>query len=151
MATQAMCTSYKGELMRALHNHTQTSGHVFKCALYTSSSTKGKATTAYTTPDATEITNTSGTAYVTGGFSWTAAQNITPVAGVDASYTSWTVNPSWSSASFTADSCLIYNSSSSNRAVCVLTFGGPQTVTAGTFTIQLPTNGEATSVLRITA
>ena len=149
MATQAMCTSYKAELMQALHNHTQTSGHIFKCALYTSASTMSKATTAYSATN--EITNASGTAYVAGGFAWTAAQNITPLAGVDGSYTSWTVNPSWSSASFTANSCLIYNSSASNRAVCVLTFGGNQTVTAGTFTIQLPTNGEATSVLRIGA
>jgi hypothetical protein len=149
MATQAMCTSYKAELMQALHNHTQTSGHAFRCALYTQSSTNSKATTAYTISN--EITNTAGTAYVAGGFAWTAAQNITPVAGTDASYTSWSVNPSWSSASFTADSCLIYNSTSGSRAVCVLTFGGPQQVTAGTFTIQLPTNGEGTSVLRITA
>lgn len=149
MATQAMCTSYKAELMQALHNHTATTGHVFKCALYTSASTMGKATTSYSATN--EITNTSGTAYVAGGFAWTAAQNITPVAGVDASYTSWSVNPSWSSASFTANSCLIYNSSASNRAVCVLTFGGDQTVSAGTFTINLPTNGESTSILRITA
>lgn len=146
MATQAMCTSYKAELMQALHNHTITTGHVFKCALYTSSSTMGKATTQYSATN--EIT---GTSYNVGGFSWTAAQNITPLAGVDSSYTSWSVNPAWSAASFTANSCLIYNSSASNRAVCVLTFGGDQTVSAGTFTINLPTNGESTSILRITA
>lgn len=148
-AIQAMVTSYKSELMQAIHNHTNTTGHVFKCALYTSSSTNSKATTAYTSTN--EITNTSGTAYTAGGFAWTAAQNTTPAAGTDGSYTSWSVNPSWSSASFTANSCLIYNSSASNKAVCVLTFGGDQTVTAGTFTINLPTNGESTSVLRITA
>lgn len=149
MATQAMCTSYKAELMQAIHNHTATTGHVFKCALYTSSSTMGKATTVYSATN--EITNTSGSAYTAGGFAWTAAQNVTPLAGTDGSYTSWSVNPSWTSASFTANSCLIYNSSASDKAVCVLTFGGNQTVTNGTFTINLPTNGEATSVLRITA
>lgn len=150
MATQAMCSSYKAELMRGLHDHTQGTGHVFKCALYTSASPMGRATTAYTTLN--EIVNTSGSAYSPGGFSWAAADNITPIAGVDGSYTSWSVNPSWTAASFTANSCLIYNSNGGfNRAVCVLTFGGNQTVTAGTFTIQLPTNGEATSILRIGA
>ena len=144
MAIQAMCTSYKSELMQALHNHTNTTGNVFKIALYTSASTMSKATTAYTTTN--EIT---GTAYTAGGFAWTAAQNTTPTAGTDASYTSWSVNPQWTVASFTANSALIYNSSASNRAVCVLTFGGDQTVTAGTFTINLPTNGETTSILRI--
>ena len=145
-ATQAMCSSYKAEILTATHNHTITTGHVFKVALYTSSSTNSKASTAYTATN--EI---SGTGYSAGGFAWTAAQNVTPLAGTDGSYTSWSVNPAWAGASFTANSCMIYNSSVSNKAVCVLTFGGDQTVVAGTFTINLPTNGETTSVLRITA
>jgi hypothetical protein len=138
MATQAMCTSYKAELMQALHNHTQTSGHVFKCAMYTSSSTMSKATTVYSNTN--EITNTAVSA--AGGLRGRRRKTSRRLPEQDASYTSWSVNPSWSSATFTANSCLIYNSSSGNRAVCVLTFGGNQQVTAGTFTIQLPTNGE---------
>lgn len=144
-ATQGMCVSYKKELMTATHNHTNTTGHVFKVALYTSSSTNSKATTAYTSTN--EIT---GTNYTAGGFAWTAAQNTTPIAGTTSAYVSWSTNPSWAAATFTANSCLIYNSSAGNAAVCVLTFGGDQTVTAGTFTIVLPTNGESTSIIRLT-
>lgn len=144
-ATQAMCVSYKKEVLTATHNHTNTTGHVFKIALYTSSSTNGKATTAYTATN--EI---SGTNYVAGGFAWTAAQNITPIAGTTSAYLSWNTNPVWAGASFTAHSALIYNSSASNAAVCVLAFGSDQTVAAGTFTIVLPTNGESTSIIRLT-
>jgi hypothetical protein len=147
-ATQAVCVSYKKELFTATHNHTTTTGHIFKVALYTSSSSNSKATTAYTATN--EITNTSGSAYVAGGFAWTAAQNTTPIAGATSAYLSWSTNPSWTTASFTANSALIYNSSASNAAVCVLSFGGDQTVTAGTFTIVLPTNGESTSIIRLT-
>lgn len=148
MATQAMCVSYKKELFTATHDHTNTTGDVFKIALYTSSSTNSKATTAYTATN--ETTNDAGAAYVAGGFAWTAAQNTTPIAGTTSAYLSWTTDPSWTVASFTANSALIYNSSAANAAVCVLTFGGDQTVTAGTFTIVLPTNGESTSIIRLT-
>lgn len=143
-STQGMCVSYKAELMQALHNHTNTTGNVFKVALYTSSATLSKATTAYSTTN--EI---SGTGYSAGGFAWTAAQNTTPLAGTTGSYTTWSANPAWTVATFTANAALIYNSSSSNRAVAVLTFGGDQSVTAGTFTLTLPSNAEGSAILQI--
>ena len=144
-ATQAVCVSYKKEIVTATHNHTNTTGHVFKIALYTSSSTMSKATTVYSTTN--EI---SGTNYTAGGFAWTAAQNTTPIAGTTSAYFSWSTNPTWAGASFTANSALIYNTSAANAAVCVLTFGGDQTVAIGTFTIVLPTNGESTSIITLT-
>ena len=138
-STTAMCTSFKGELLQAVHNFTATTGHVFKVALYTSSATNGAATTAYSATN-----EVSGTGYVAGGFAFTAAQNITPLTSGTGAYTSWSVNPSWTTATFTAASCLFYNSSSGNKAVAVFDFGGNQTVTAGTFTI-----GVGTSVIQL--
>ena len=143
-STTAMCTSFKAEILQAVHNFTITTGHVFKVALYTSTATNGAATTAYSATN--EI---SGTAYVAGGFAFTAAQNITPLTSGTGAYTSWSTNPTWAAASFTAASCLFYNSSASNKAVAVFDFGGNQTVTSGTFTINLPTNGVGTSVIQI--
>jgi hypothetical protein len=143
-STQGMSVSYKSELMQALHNHTNTTGNVFKVALYTSSATLSKATTAYSSTN--EIT---GTGYSAGGFAWTAAQNTTPAAGTTGCYTSWSTNPAWTIATFTANAALIYNSSASNRAVAVLTFGGDQSVVGGTFTLTLPSNSEGSAILQI--
>ena len=144
-----MCGSYKAELMQALHNHTITTGNVFKCALLIASpvGTYGASTANYSALTTDEVANGSG--YTTAGFAWTAAQNITPLNTAGQAYTSWSVNPSWTSATFSTSGALIYNSTASGKAVGVLSFGGTQTVTAGTFTITLPTNGAGTSVLQL--
>src|SRR5215831_15029055 len=100
--TTAFPTSLKGELPTATHNFTQTSGDVFKCALGigTPAGTYGAATANYSdlTGNSDEVPN--GAGYATGGFAWTAAQNITPATGSAHSYWSWSVNPSWSAATF---------------------------------------------------
>ena len=150
--TTAFPTSFKLELATATHNFTTTSGNVFKVALGKTSpaGTYGAATTNYSnlTGNSDEVANGSG--YTTGGFAWTAAQNTTPLTSGTTAYWSWSVNPNWTSATFSTVGCIIYNSSGSNQAVYVGDFGGTQSVSAGTLTLVLPTNGVSTSILRIT-
>ena len=149
--TSAMCGSFKAELGQALHNFTITTGHVFKCALIkaTPTGTYNASSTNYSniTGNSDEA---SGTGYSAGGFAWTAAQNITPANSAGTAYWSWSANPQWTTATFSADGCMIYNSSASNKAVAVFDFGGTKSVTAGTFTLQLPTNDSSNAILRLT-
>lgn len=149
--TTAMPNSFKPELATAKHDFTATTGHVFKCALIIPSptGTYGTASTNYSniTGNSDEVANGSG--YATGGFAWTAAQNITPTNTTTQTYWQWSVNPSWTSASFSTIGCMIYNSSASNKAVYVGSFGGTQTVASGTLTLVQPTNGAGTSLLQI--
>ena len=125
-------------------------GHVFKVALGIASpaGTYGAATTNYSnlTGNSDEV---SGTGYTAGGFAWTAAQNITPATSGTGAFWQWSVNPNWTSATFSTSGCIIYNTGSTNRAVYVGSFGGTQTVTAGTLTLVQPTNGVGTSLLQI--
>ena len=124
---------------------------MFKVALGIASptGTYGAASTNYSnlTGNSDEVANGSG--YTTGGFSWTAAQNITPATSGTGAYWQWSVNPSWTSATFSTSGCIIYNSNASNAAVYVGSFGGTQQVTAGTLTLVQPTNGVGTSLLQI--
>ena len=149
--TTAFPTSAKGELPQAIHNFTASTGHIFYCALGKASptGTYGAATTNYSnlTGNSDEVANGSG--YTTGGFAWTAAQNITPLTSGTGAYWQWTVNPSWTVASFSTVGCIIYNSSASNKAVYVGSFGGTETVTSGTLTLVQPTNGVGTSMLQL--
>ena len=141
--TSAICNSFKQEILVATHDFTSSTGDTFKLALYTSSATLGASTTAYA--DTNEITNTAGTAYVAGGQDLTST---TPV--LDSSTAVCDFNDiSWTSASFTANGCLIYNSSKSNKAVCAIAFGSDKTVTTGTFTIQFPTADASNAIVRI--
>lgn len=150
--TTAMCTSFKGELPQAIHNFTTTTGNVFKLALVKTSptGTYGAATTNYSnlTGNSDEVANGGG--YTTAGFAWTAGQNTTPATSGTGAYWSWSTNPSWTSATFSTTGGIIYNSSQSNKSVAVFDFGGTQTVSAGTLTLVLPTNGSGTSILQIT-
>ena len=141
--TSAICNSFKQEILVATHDFTASTGDTFKLALYTSSATLGASTTAYSATN--EITNTSGTAYTAGGENLTST---TPV--LDSSTAVCDFNDiSWTSASFTANGCLIYNSSKSNKAVCAIAFGSDKTVTTGTFTIQFPTADASNAIVRI--
>lgn len=134
--TQAMCTSFKQELLNKEHDlDTDT----FKIALYTSSATLGSSTTAYSATN-----ETSGTGYSAGGATLTGGAIAT--SGTTA-YVDFT-DPSWTTASFTANGALIYNTSASNKAVCVLAFGGDFTVTTGTFTIVFPTADASNALIR---
>ena len=141
--SSAICNSFKQEILVATHDFTSSTGDTFKLALYTSSATLGAATTAYAATN--EITNTAGSAYSAGGQDLTST---TPV--LDSSTAVCDFNDiSWTSASFTANGCLIYNSSKSNKAVCAIAFGSDKTVTTGTFTIQFPTADASNAIVRI--
>lgn len=146
-----MCTSFKTELPQAIHNFTITTGNVFDVALVKVSptGTYGAATTNYSnlTGNSDEVANGSG--YTTGGFAWTAAQNLTPTSTSTTAWWQWSVNPSWTSATFSTTGCIIYNSSASNKSVYVGDFGGTQTVTSGTLTLIQPTANSSSALLRI--
>ena len=155
--TQSMCTSFMGELMTATHNfgtapiRAATTADTFKAALYFASATINASTTAYSTTG--EVTNTSGSGYTAGGVTVTngtapIATNSSATAGV--AYWTPTASFSWTALTVTTafDSVLIYNSTQSNKAVSVHTFGS-QTITAGTFTLTMPSNTTSTALLRL--
>jgi hypothetical protein len=138
--TQAMCTSFKGEVMQALHDFTASTGNVFKIALYTSTATMSASTTAYSATN-----EVSGTNYVAGGNTLT---NVTPTTSGTTGFTDFN-DTTWSAATITARGALIYNSTNTNRGVAVLDFGTDQTSTAGDFTIVFPAAAAATAIIRI--
>ena len=140
--SSAICNSFKQEILVEGHNFTNGTDQ-FKLALYTSSASLGASTTAYSTSN--EITNTSGSAYTAGGKNLTS---VTPVLDGSTAVCDFG-DISFTSASFTANGCLIYNSTNSNKAVCVVAFGGDKTVSSGTFTIQFPAAAASTAIVRI--
>ena len=142
--TSAVCTSFKGELLKGVHDFTATTGNTFKIALYTSSATLGASTTAFSSSN--EITNSSGTAYTSGGATLTS---VTPVASSTTAVCDF-ADVSYTDASFTANGALIYNDSASGDPACaVIAFGSDKTVTSGTFTIQFPTADATNAIIRI--
>ena len=141
--TSAICTSFKQELLVGTHNFTASSGDTFKIALYTSSASLGAATTAFSTTN--EISNTSGSAYGSGGATLTS---VTPTTDGTTALCDFS-DVSFTSASFTANGALIYNSSQSNKAVAVIAFGADKTVTSGTFTIQFPAADASNAIIRL--
>ena len=142
--TSAICNSFKVEILTATHNFTASSGNTFNLALYTSSATINKSTTAYSSTN--EISNTSGSAYSAKG---NALTSVTPVLSSDTAVCDF-ANTSWTSATFTANGCLIFNDSASgDPAVCAIAFGGDKTVTSGTFTIEFPAASAGTAIIGI--
>jgi len=139
--TQAVCTSFKQEILVETHDFTATTGDTFKLALYSSSATLGASTTAYSASN--EVSN-SGT-YTAGGGSLT---NVTPTTSGTTALTDF-ADISFTSATITARGALVYNSSESNKAVCILDFGGDKTATSGTFTIQFPAADSSNAILRL--
>ncbi len=149
--TSALTNTFKEELLGGYHSFNASgdtpAGSAFKIALYTNSATLGTTTTAYSASN--EI---SGTGYSSGG---KALTNTGVAKSTVTSYTDFS-DVSWTSSSFTARGCLIYNSSSisgltSNAAVCSIDFGGDKTVSSGTFTIQFPTNDSSDAIIRLTS
>lgn len=152
--TQSMCTSFMGELMTATHNfgtaptRGTSAADTFKGALYLASATLNASTTVYSSTG--EVT---GTGYSAGGVTVT---NANPPVATNASATAgvayWTPSASLTYTSVTLttafDAVLIYNSSQSNKAVSVHTFGS-QTITAGTFTLTMPASTTTTALLRL--
>ena len=139
--SQAMCTSFKSELLTAEHNFAASGGDTFKIALYTSSATLDATTTAYSATN-----EVSGTGYTATGNTLT---NVDPTTSGTTAYTDF-ADTTWSSATITANGALIYNDDhASDAAVCVLAFGGDKTSTNGDFTIQFPTADASNAIIRI--
>jgi len=142
--TSAICNSFKVEILKAVHNFTASSGNTFNLAMYTSSATLNKSTTAYSSSN--EISNTSGSSYSAKG---KAITSVTPVLSSDTAVCDF-ANISWTSASFTANGCLIFNDTASgDPACCAIAFGGDKTVTSGTFTIEFPTASAGSAIIGI--
>jgi len=138
--TQAMCTSFKTQLLTGTHDFTNGTGDTFKIALFTSAATLDATTTAYSTSN-----EASGTGYTAGGNTLT---NVTPTSSGTTAFTDF-ADTTWSSASITARGALIYNSTEADAAVVVLDFGSDKTSTAGDFTIQFPTADASNAIIRI--
>jgi len=147
--TQAMCTSFKKELMLAMHaigttvTRGATTKDTIKAALYLASATKDAGTTVYNTTG-----EVSGTNYTAGGITVTNATE--PTSSGTTAY--WTPSASfaWTTVTLaTAFDCVLtYNSTQADKAISVHTFGS-QTVTAGNFTLTMPTNDSSTALLRL--
>jgi len=143
--TQAMCTSFKDQLLEAVHDFRSSGGDVFKIALYSSAATLDATTTAYTSSN--EVAN-SGT-YSAGGGTLT---NISPTTSGTTAFTDFD-DISFTSATINARGALIYNTTPThtytNPSVAVLDFGGDKISTSGTFTIQFPTADASNAIIRI--
>jgi hypothetical protein len=142
--SQAMCTSFKQELLEGQHDF-RSGGHTFKLALFTSSATLGAATTDYSTSN--EVV---GVGYTAGGGTLT---NINPTASGTTAFTDFG-DLTFASATITANGALIYNTTTgggtgTTDAVVVLAFGGDKTSTNGDFTIQFPTADASNAIIRI--
>ena len=143
---QAVCNTFKQEMLEGKHNFAATSSDTFKIALFTSSASLGATTTDYSTSN--ETTNTSGTAYVAAG------QSVTGGSTAAIAYVDWSTNPQWTSASFTANGAMIYNTTTGSGtgttdAVCILAFGADFTASNGTFTITFPAADTTNAILRL--
>ena len=141
--SSAVCNSFKQEILVGTHNFTASSGDSFKLALYTSSASLGAGTTAYATTN--EISNTSGSAYTAGG---KVIVSVTPALDGSTACCDF-ADISFTSASFTANGCLIYNDDQGDKACAVVAFGGDKTVSSGTFTIQFPAANASNAIIRI--
>jgi|TARA_X000001382_G_scaffold57558_1_gene39413 hypothetical protein len=142
--SSAICNSFKVEILKAVHDFTASSGNTFNLALYTSSASLGAGTTAYSSSN--EITNTSGSAYSAKG---KALTSVTPVLDSSTAVCDFS-DVSWTSASFTANGCLIFNDSATgDPAVCAVAFGSDKTVSNGTFTVQFPAADASNAIVRI--
>ena len=148
--TQAVCNTFKKELLEGKHDFAN-GGHTFKIALFTSSASLGAGTANYSTSN--EITNASGSAYSAGGETL-QNQSVTGSNRASTAFVDFTTNPQWTSASFTANGAMIYNTttdggSGTTNSVCILAFGSDFTATNGTFTIEFPAPGTSTAILRL--
>lgn len=144
--TQAMCTSFKVELMQAVHNFTNSTGNTFKLALFRAQAiivgSFGAGTTNYSDMGADEA---SGTNYTAGG---SALTNVTPTSSGTTAYTDF-ADLVFSNVTITTSGCLIYNSSASDKSVAVFNFGGDKTATAGDLTIIFPTADASNAIIRL--
>lgn len=136
-----MCTSFKKEILEAVHNFKNSGGSTFKIALYTNSASFNAATTAYTTSN-----EVSGTGYTAGGNTLT---RVDPTTSGTTALTDF-ADTTWASSTITARGAMIYNDSASgNPAVVILDFGADKTSTNGDFTVVFPTANASNAIIRI--
>ena len=139
--TQAMCVSFKKELMEAKHNFLNSGGNTFNLALYTSSASLDQDTTAYTTSN-----EVSGTNYTAKGASLT---RVDPTTSGTTAFTDFS-DLTFSNVTVTARGALIFNDSASgDPSVCVLNFGSDKSASSGDFTIVFPAAAASTAIIRI--
>ena len=139
--TQAMCSSFKQELLVGTHNFTASSGNAFKIALFTSSASLSATTTAYSSSN-----EASGTGYDAGG---KALAPVTPALSGTTALVDF-ADITWASSSITARGALIYNDTNSDKAVIVLDFGSNKASSSGDFTVQFPAADASNAIRRIT-
>ena len=142
ITTNAICNSFKKELLEGTHNFSNPGGNSFKLAMYTNSATLGKSTTSFTTGN--EVSSPSG-GYSSGG---KALVNTGTSLATNTAITDFS-DLSFVGVTITARGALIYNDTNGDKAVAVLDFGGDKTATAGTFTIQFPAFTTSAAILRI--
>jgi hypothetical protein len=142
ITTNAICNSFKKELLEATHNFSNPGGNSFKLSMYTNSATLGKSTTSFTTGN--EVSSPSG-GYSSGG---KALVNAGTSLATNTAITDF-ADLSFVGVTITARGALIYNDTNSDKAVAVLDFGGDKTASAGTFTIQFPAFTTSAAILRI--
>lgn len=140
--TQAMCTSFKAELLQGIQNFGPTTTDSFKIALYTSSANLDASTSVYTSSNEVSSAN-----YTAGGLALTVS--VTPTTGGTTAFISFASPLTWSGVSFSTLGALIYNATEGNKAVAVLSFGTTQTVSGGDFNVIFPAAAAATAILRI--
>lgn len=136
-----MCTSFKQELMEAVHNFKNSGGNTFRLALYTNSATFTASTTAYTSSN-----EVSGTGYTAKG------NDLTRVDPTTSSTTAFTdfADTTWSSSSITARGGLLFNDSASgDPSVIILDFGADKTSSSGDFTVAFPAASSSAAIIRI--
>jgi len=139
--SQAMCTSFKKELLEAKHNFLNSGGNTFNLALYTSSASLGAGTTAYTTSN-----EVSGTNYTAKGASLT---RVDPTTSGTTAFTDFS-DATFSNVTLTARGALIFNDTASgDPSVCVLDFGSDKSSSSGNFTIVFPSASTSDAIIRI--
>ncbi len=141
ITTNAIANSFKGQILRAIHNFSAAGGNTFKLAMYTNAATLGASTTSFTTTG-----QVSSSGYTTGG---KALVNSGVLVTGAVAFTNFS-NVSFTGVTLTARGALIYNDTAAgDPAVCVLDFGGDKTATAGTFTVQFPAFQTDSAIIRI--
>ena len=148
--SQTLATSFKVEILDGIHNfgvgviRASTAADTFKIALYSTLATLDAATTVYTT-----LNEVTGTGYTAGGNTLVISQVPTSTSTETTAWLNFD-NSSWTTASFSADGALIYNSTQGNKAVAVLNFGSTKTATSQTFTVTFPASTSDAAIIRIT-
>ena len=141
--SQAMCTSFKKELLEGTHNFKNSGGDTFKIALFTSSASLGAGTTAYASSGINEVAN--GNGYTTGGNTLT---RVDPTSSGTTGFTDF-ADTTWSSATITARGAMIYNDTDSDKAVAILDFGADKSSSGGNFTVTFPAADASNAIIRI--